>query len=583
MVAPAIRWSICVFLLAPFAAPAATLEYSIAGIKGERLKNVEAYLGPPPETRQDRLNFVASARSRVSEALQALGYYRPEITLDVRRTDPVWSLEITVAQGQPVRIRDIEIEIRGAAASDTAMTGLLSDVGFAVGDRLHHGRFEDFRKKLLSTGQERGYLNGGFSRSRVEVQVESETADIFLDYDSGPRFRFGEILYDKSLIDPELLETLATFRPGDYFEQSSLRRLQSNLQRTNYFSSVIVQPLRARARGGQVPIEVVLHAAKRHSIEVGVGYSTDTEERISMTWRTPKINRFGHSQVTRLEYSPVNPSGRFTYSIPIQNPLTDVVQLWASLEENEYGDLDSRQIESGVRREIRRDEWVYSYALRGLDESWENVFNNALSHDYLLLSGSLSSRDYSGALVDPRSGFSQLYTLEGGSRDVGSDADLLRLTAELRYVLTPWPRHRVVARTELGAVEIANAERADLAPSLRFFAGGSQSLRGYAYQSLGHEKSVVQPDGRSKTFVVGGDRLAIASLEYQYYFTDKWRGALFVDGGDAFDEGDFDAKVGAGFGVHYITPVGAVRVELANSVSEDNPDWYFHLVIGAEF
>src|SRR5690606_22446441 len=119
--------------------------------------------------------------------------------------------------------------------------------------------------------------------------------------------------------------------------------------------------------------------------------------------------------------------------------------------------------------------------------------------------------------------------------------------------------------------------------SLSFFAGGSQSIRGYAYQSLGHEEYVVQPDGNTKRLVVGGDRLAIASVEYQYYFTDTWRGALFVDGGDAFDEGDFDAKVGAGFGVHYITPVGAVRVELANSVSEDNPDWYFHLTIGAEF
>ncbi|MCB1689838.1 MAG: outer membrane protein assembly factor [Halioglobus sp.] len=570
-------------LLVSATAGAATLEYSVKGIKGERLRNVEAYLGAPPETDQDRLNFVDSARSKVRKALEALGYYRPDITLVVHRTEPVWTLDITVKRGEPVRIREIEIEILGPAANDEKMTALLADPGFVAGDPLHHGRFEDFRKKLQSTGQQRGYLNGTFSLSKIEVQADAGTADVFLHYTSGPRFRFGEILYDRALIEPALIDTLATFQPGDYYEQSSLRKFQSNLQKTNYFSSVIVQPLRARAQGGEVPIEVILQAAKRHSVEVGVGYSTDTEERVSMTWRTPKINRFGHSQVTRIEYSPVNPSGRFTYTIPVTNPLTDVVQLWAGLEENEYGDLDSRQVETGVRREIRRDAWVYSYSLRSLDESWDDVYNDRLTRDYILLGGSVSSRSYSGVLVDPERGFSQLYTLEGGSRDAGSDIDLLRLTAELRYVFSPWPRHRVVTRSELGAVEIASGDRKDVAPSLRFFAGGSQSIRGYAYQSLGHEDKVVQPDGSTKNFVVGGDRLAIASLEYQYYFTDKWRGALFVDGGDAFDEQDFDAKVGAGFGVHYITPVGAVRVELANSVSEDDPDWYFHLVIGAEF
>lgn len=582
MISPVLRWCFWILFWVPVTAGAATLEYSVKGVKGERLRNVEAYLGAPPDDDQDRLNFVVSARTKVRNALQALGYYQPDITIDVQRTDPVWSLEIAIEQGEPVRIHNIDIEILGAAANDKEMTALLADTGFASGDRLHHGRFEAFREKLLSAGQQRGYLQGRFLQSRVEVRVDADTADVFLRYDSGPRYRFGEILYDHALIDSVLLDTMLTFQPGDYFSQSSLRAFQSNLQRTNFFSSVIVQPLRARSRGEEVPIEVKLQAAKRHKFEVGVGYSTDIEERVSMTWRTPRINRFGHSQVTRLEYSPVNPSGRFTYTIPVTNPLTDTVQLWARVEENEYGDLDSRQVETGVRREIRKGKWVYSYSLRALDESWDGLFNSPTS-DYLLLGGSLSSREHTGALVDPKSGFSQIYTLEGGSQELASDIDLLRVTAELRYIFTPLPRHRVVTRTELGAVEIASGSRSNLAPSLSFFAGGNQSIRGYSYQSLGPEEKVVRADGSTKTVVVGGDRLAIASLEYQYYFTDKWRGALYVDAGDAFDEGNFDAKVGAGFGVHYITPVGAVRIELANSVSEKNPDWYFHLTVGAEF
>tara|TARA_B110000977_G_scaffold48210_1_gene65446 strand:- start:955 stop:2661 length:1707 start_codon:yes stop_codon:yes gene_type:complete len=564
------------------AGAATTLKFSVVGIEGEQKKNVLAYLGAAPESDENRRNFVVSARDKVESALQALGYYQPEIEIDLQRTEPKWRLSIVVNAGEPVRVRDINIQILGAAANDDNFTRLTSDTGFSSGDVLHHGRFESFRENVLSLGQRRGYLRGEIVASRIEVQVEAGTADVMLWYDSGPRLRFGEIIVDNTLIDSDLFDSMLTFQSGDYFDQVRLQQLQSRLQRTHYFSSVIVLPQRKRSLGDRVPVVVNLQRAKRHSFDVGVGYSTDTEERMSLTWRTPRINRHGHSQQTRLEYSPINPSGRFTYSIPVSDPLTDVVQLWARVEENEFGDIDSRQNELGIKRETKNRNWIYGYSLRELNESWD-IAGYSASNDYLLFGGSVSRRTHRGSIVDPEWGFSQLYTVEAAADQLGSDLDLLRFTAALRYVVTPVPRNRVVTRLDLGQIKIAKGDRRDLAPSLAFFAGGSQSIRGYAYQSLGDELTVVEPNGETKTFVVGGDRLAIGSLEYQYYFTDTWRGALFVDAGDAFNGGDFDAKVGAGFGVHYVTPVGPVRVELANSVSEDDPSWRLLFAIGAEF
>ena len=564
------------------AGAATTLKFSVVGIQGEQKKNVLAYLGAAPESDESRRNFVVSARDKVESALQALGYYQPEIEIDLQRTAPKWRLSIVVNAGEPVRVRDISIQILGAAANDDNFTRLTSDIGFSSGDVLHHGRFDSFRENVLSLGQRRGYLRGEIVASRIEVQVEAGTADVMLWYDSGPRLRFGEIIVDNTLIDSDLFDSMLTFQPGDYFDQVRLQELQSRLQRTNYFSSVIVLPQRKRSLGDRVPIMVNLQRAKRHSFDAGVGYSTDTEERMSLTWRTPRINRHGHSQQTRLEYSPINPSGRFTYSIPVSDPLTDVVQLWARVEENEFGDIDSRQNELGIKRETKDRNWIYGYSLRELNESWD-IAGYSASNDYLLFGGSVSRRTHRGSIVDPEWGFSQLYTVEAAADQVGSDLDLLRFTAALRYVMTPVPRNRLVTRLDLGRVKIANGDRRDLAPSLAFFAGGSQSIRGYAYQSLGDELTVVEPNGETKTLVVGGDRLVIGSLEYQYYFTGTWRGALFVDAGDAFDRGEFEAKVGAGFGVHYVTPVGAVRVELANSVSEDDPSWRLAFAIGAEF
>jgi translocation and assembly module TamA len=569
-------------LLPSLAFGAPNLEFRVRGLEGELRRNVLAFLGDPPETPQERLNFVVSTRERVERGLLALGYYRPDIDLDIQRTEPVWQMDIHVQAGEPVRIRNISLRVLGPAADDQSFTDLIQNSGLVADEVLHHGRFEALRNSLLTLGQQRGYLDGKVVLSRVEVQADAGRADVFLHYDSGIRYRFGELRHDEAVMDQDLLEALRTFEEGDYFQQSLLQRFQSQLQLTRFFSSVTLQPLVEEREDGRVPILVVLRAAKRHNFNVGVGYSTDTEERISMTWTTPRINRHGHSQITRLEYSQVNPSGRITYNIPLRHPLNDLLQLWARTEENEFGDLDSDQDELGARREKRKGSWVYSYSLRGLNESWE-VLSQSRTNDYLLLGTTISRRVHTGSIVDPLSGFNQLYTLEIANEGVGSDVDLVRFTGNLRHVMTPFPRHRFVSRAEFGVVEIASGDRVDLAPSLNFFAGGNQSIRGFSYQSVGNEIDVVRANGNKKTLVVGGDRLITGSLEYQYYFTENWRGALFFDGGDAFDEGEFDFNYGAGFGIHYITPIGAIRVEFANSLSEDNPDWRLHLAVGAEF
>jgi len=561
---------------------AALLQYSLSGIDGELERNVRAWLGPEPETPQERMNFVVGARERVENALKALGYYRADIDVDVDRSGSDWSMTIEVTPGPPVLLQSVDIRLQGQAREDSAFTALVDRTPLKQGEVLNHGAYDTFKARLQTLGQERGYFDARFTRSRVAVNVANNTAAVTLDYDSGPRYHFGEVSYDPAQISPELLVQLQPFRVGDYFSQAELQRFQAQLQRTRWFSGVLLHPEVDRARGLEIPISLTLYPAPRHNFDVGVGYSTDTQERLTLTWRTPKINSRGHSQETRLSWSTVNPSGSFVYSIPLDHPLDDVLRLSALVENDKYGDIDSDLKQLRVAREVRSGRWLHTWSLRDMDESWE-IKNTKFNNTYLLPGFSLASKTRQGSVVDPEEGFSQLYTVEGGLQDVGSDINLLRVTGLWRYVVTPWPRNRIVTRLELGAAYLADEDRIKLAPSLSFFAGGSQSIRGYGYQSIGDEIEVTRDDGSEQTLVVGGDRLAIASVEYQYYFTDHWRGALFVDGGDAFDAGDFDFKLGPGFGIHYISPVGAVRVEFAYGVDEQDPAWRLHLNIGAEF
>ncbi|MCR9184660.1 MAG: autotransporter assembly complex protein TamA [Halieaceae bacterium] len=560
----------------------ALLEYRLEGLDKAQRANVEAWLGALPESEAARSNFLSSARERVADSLKALGYYRADVDLTVDRSSSPWELLIAVTPGPPVMVEALDIQVMGDAQDDPAFQRLLAAPGLAVGDILHHGHYESLRNSLLQLGQRRGYFDARLLQRSVEVEPGANSARVRLHYASGDRYRVGKLRYAEDFVSPELLQSLSHFTSGEPYDVGALQTLQAELQRTGYFSGVTLRPLLEQRADGSVPLQLDLFPAKRHTVDVGIGYSTDTEERVSVTWKTPRINRHGHSQETRFEYSRINPSGQFTYNIPLTHPLEDMLQLSLRVEQNEYGDLDSNQHEAQVRRERRYGRWVLSYHLRALNERWDAATVEG-DEDYLLPGFTVSHKSREGSPVNPDRGFSQFYEVEATSSQLGSSIDMTRLYANWVHVMPLGDRGRLVSRAEAGAALIGEGQRDDLAPSLSFFAGGSQSLRGYGYQSIGNTVPVMLRNGSEVDYVLGADRLALASLEYQYRFLPDWRAAVFVDGGDAFDEGEFEAVIGAGFGLHYLTPVGALKLEIANSVSEDNPDWRFHINIGAEF
>jgi translocation and assembly module TamA len=567
----------------PGAMADALLTYKIDGVSSALEKNVAAWLGREPDSVEERSNFIAAAEQRAGSGLKALGYYRPDIDIQLQKKTTPWKMRIKITPNEPVRISTIDLAISGEAATDPEFKRLMSDLPFSEGDVFNHGVYEGFKKRVLSTGQQRGYFDARTPLSRVEVNVEDGSAILRLHYESGQRYRFGEISFDESFMEMEWVDAFIGFHSGDLFEQALLQRLRAELQQTRYFSTVTVRARLDALDKGTVPIEVMVTPTYRHGFDFGVGFSTDTEERISVTWRTPLLNRYGHSQETRVEFSTFSPSGRFTYNIPLTHPLNDVLQLSAYLEEREYGDLDSRQKGVRVRREIKRGKFINSYSARTLDESWA-VGNEHKDNSYVLPGLSVSHKSRSGPLVDPESGFHQVYLIEAGHQDIGSDANLARFYSNYRLVIPIAQDHRLVSRAEMGALFAAESDLPELAPSLRFFTGGSQSIRGFSYQSIGTEVAIPQRDGSVREgVVVGGNRLLTASIEYQYYVNQNWRGATFIDFGDAFDDSDFDAHYGAGFGLHYLSPVGAIRLELARDISERDPSWTLHFNIGAEF
>jgi translocation and assembly module TamA len=165
-----------------------------------------------------------------------------------------------------------------------------------------------------------------------------------------------------------------------------------------------------------------------------------------------------------------------------------------------------------------------------------------------------------------------------------SDTSFTQVTADGKYIFPAGRRQRVLMRLSLGTIVVDDFNQ--LPPELRFFAGGDRSIRGFGYQELGAVRGLLpgetEEDTPRRDRVIGGTKLAVASIEYERYFLRDWGAAVFVDGGDAWRAG-FNLNIGAGVGVRWRSPVGVVRLDVGKPVKSDLADAIqFHISIGPD-
>jgi translocation and assembly module TamA len=585
-----VKISAIVFTLFVFSffASAGNLSVQINGeITKEVKRNVNSYLGKLPETELERSAFIYSAKENAINALQSLGYYQADINLVVKKKP--WQLMLTIALHEPTLINDISIEIIGDAANDAAFIALLDRNDIQKGDKLHHGIYETLKSDLLSLALQRGYFNGTLTESSIIIKEGYHDANIKISYDSGPRFKFGDISFNDFDLDAELLSSLIPFKQGMPYNTNDFHKLQQQLQSTQYFSNVHVVHADNKGYNYTVPINVSLTSAKSHQFDFGVGYATDTQFRLSAGWRTPLINKYGHFQETKFEYSALNPTGNFIYSIPLSHPTDDLFQIKVTVENDDYADIKTKFHSVQIGQIISKNNWNRKIYTRLHQEAWQYELDEVDPNidwsekdnvRYFIPGVTWSKTIRSGSALDPSSGFRQTYNLEGAHLKAGSDNSFFRIHGRWNYITTLKASHRLVTRAELGAIYIDKG--AQLAPSLRFYAGGDQSIRGFAYQSIGSSiPSSSEPD-KADPITVGGTRLMVASIEYQYYLNDKWRLALFSDGGSVADKGEFEPVYSLGSGMHYLSPVGAVKLDFAYGINGDDKNWRIHINLGAE-
>jgi translocation and assembly module TamA len=557
-----------------------SIEVVVTGLEGKALQNMQVALALPPgllkEGRLDR-QWLERFRDQIPEmarrALEPFGYYDASVSVSEEVLDGnVHRLHVKVDPGRPVRIQSVKVELKGPGAGEKPLRELVETFPLRQGEVLLHQKYETAKGSLRSRALDLGYLDADFPIHVVRVSRKESRADIELALETGDRYYFGEIRLTGAPEYPELfLRRYLGFRPGEVFSYSKIFQSQLNYGNSDRFQEVLILAPKEGAHDNRVPVEVRLTPSRPKRLRAGVGYSTDTGAKLTANYQDLNFRRRGHELHAELNLAERLQGlvARHVWPSPKDLNSYTSLKLGGQHERTETFENRSITLEPEYTRGLGRGR-IGSVYFRMHLEDFEVGDTDGRSR--LFMPGlRLSQRRYDD-IIRPRKGYRYELETRGTHPVLGSDTDFLQFLMN-GNVIVPIPyRFFLLFRAQAGFT-LQKDRLADVPPSVRFFAGGDNSVRGYAYQSLGPRDASGE--------VVGGRHLLVGSAEIEKRLWKNWGVAAFYDAGNAFNTfKGIDLQQGAGLGIRYFTPVGPIRLDLARQVGVRDPDFRIHLTVG---
>jgi translocation and assembly module TamA len=570
------------------------------GVEGELLDNLRykvslARLKTGTGLRPARFaHFLRVLPREVDEALAPFGYYRAAVEIEPLRGGGTLGARVQVTLGEPVTVTALSLRIDGPGGGDRRLQQALAGFAPGKGSTLRHDVYEASKADIARRLADRGYFEARSSAAQVRVNRAAGSAEIELHWDSGPRYRFGEVVLHNNPFRPGVLPPLVPFAPGDEFQQWRLLELQRRYTDLDYFRRIDVQPRlpeapldEAEAAAGtpsataavptaaapgsadaappQVPVDVQLELAPRNVYRTGASYGTDNGLAIKLGYTRRWLNDRGHKLDSDLLLGEQRSLGTVRYRIPAFERYTGWWTGSLALRDERFGGIRSDIAELSLLRDARLRNNLYTAGVFVQREQYRG-FGETLVYPQLSMERSVADDP-----LYPTRGFRWKVLGRVGNGAFGSEVDFAQIIASATAVTALGANNRLILRAEAGSTVTDEFER--MPPSLRFYAGGDRSVRGYGYQELG---PLFEGDQR-----VGGKRLLVGSVEFERMFTPTWGGAVFVDGGNAFGS-RFEAARGVGLGVRWRSPVGPIRVDIGRGLDDPEQGIRLHIQLGPE-
>ena len=548
----------------------------VTGVDSELKKNIELHMpvsipfcnAEKSEVRQ----FFNTVKKHLRKASRALGYYDADFRTGGSIVAGCWKLRLRITPGLPTKIVSQNISVIGEGRNDELFKKILAEPPYKKGDVFNHQQYTDFKTLLSEATQSLGYFDAEFEQHSIKVDPLAHQASVNLVLNTGKRYRYGKVTVDQKVLSEKAIRNFLILKTGAVYSTEDLIRQQQLLQRSGYYKLIKVEVLHDQAKNGQVPVHISLTSKKRNSYKFKVGFGSDTGARISAEMDRRWTGSKGRRLKAKTQLSQ-NISGlSLELFSPRKNPEDDVLVYNIDIKQEKADDITTRGINIGGKLTRKRsNDWIQTASLGYLLDRTQ-VDGEDPVNSKLLVFGVGLDKTKADHLLYPTKGWRFKFGLKAASKALLSDQDVLQFETTAKHIKTFSNKSHILSRIHLGTTKVGDFDK--LPKSLRFFAGGGRSVRGYKFESLGE----VNKDDQ----VIGGKHVLDLSLEYQYPINDEWGAAVFVDAGNAFnDYNNAKLKVGVGLGARWRSPIGPVKVDIGFP-KDDYRSPQLHLSIGSD-
>lgn len=525
-------------------------------------------------SRVELARLAAAAPAQATELLQTEGHFNATARVE-RDADDSTRLRLIVTPGPVTRVASVALDFQEGIAADDVQAlrdSLRRAWPLREGEAFTQSQWSAGKSDLLVRARTGGFPTAHWAETAARVDPDTQTAELRLVMASGNRARLGELRIEGLQRQARAtVERLTGFSHGEPYTEQKLAEFQERLAKTQLFDAVRVQlQPELEAADGSSPVLVTLTEASLQQATVAVGYHANTGQSISVEHlhRRP----FGQSLRTRSKLQLSREINGLELELS-SHPQPDLKRNLASLqfEQDRSGDTIAQNLGLRLGRiyEGPQDERLsYVELLRAR----ETVAGQVSANLAVSINQQWIRRRLDSALL-PTTGYQALLLVGAGQVRAGSRDDsgpFGRVQLKLGHY-KPFGAWLTASRAEVA--QVISREQVGVPEKLRFLAGGDDSVRGYAYRSLGPVENGV---------TVGGRVLATASVEVARPFTmslPSVLGAVFVDAGNAASRwSDFKPMLGYGAGVRWRSPVGPLRIDLARA--HETGKWRLHFSVG---
>jgi translocation and assembly module TamA len=548
-------------------------------------------------TRGELRRLLAAVPDQARGLLEAEGYFAAQVR--IRVDDPVpenggavqasseisqpVTVHITVDAGPRTVVQRVQFVYEGEldnrlSADDAAAKALTEGISEAwtlsEDEPFRQADWTSAKNAALARLRADTYPMATWSGTSVTVDAQAHQARLFLVADSGPAFAFGEVRIEGlERQPPSAILNLAPFRPGQPYRERQMLDWQERIQKVNLFESVYVSPAFDVNHPEATPLTVQVREAPMQEASIGVGASSDNGPRVSFEHLHRNPFDSGWQVRTKAQLGLRVSDGLIDLlSHPWQGRRRGLASLQvSSIEDNDNAITRTQRLKVGRLREGERLERTdYVEAIHAsVRSSSELLVANATA---LSFTSQWIFRDVDSQ-VQPTRGTTTMVALTGG-RTVSAlerDGHFGRVHARFTAYLPLPGAWQLQVRAEGG--KVLARDQVSVPDALLFRAGGDDSIRGYAYRSIGVERDGVTTGGR----VLGTGSIEVARPLWPG--VPNLLGAVFIDAGDAAENiGQWSLKRGHGAGIRWRSPVGPFRIDIARGASTD--EWRLHFSVG---